>query len=140
MFIGIQKFILTAQAIPIDIQFKMVKAKKIYRQTYNECAICGSQQNLETHHIRPVHINPELACDYKNFITLCDPQNNGCHRWKGHFGNFTSNWNDFIKEMALENRWFYINKGLPFMFRIPLLNPEDFWNRIPVEVLLLSPQ
>lgn len=36
-----------------------------------DCAACGSNENLNVHHIKPFHENPELELDPSNLITLC---------------------------------------------------------------------
>ena len=84
--------------------YEMTKAKRAYRKLFPECAICGNRKYLEVHHVKPVHIYPNLACDPNNFITLCDAKNNSCHRWIGHFGNFRHEWNEEIREYALISR------------------------------------
>ena len=35
------------------------------------CAACGSRKDLNVHHVKPFHSNPELELDMKNLITLC---------------------------------------------------------------------
>lgn len=40
-----------------------------------KCQMCGSKANLETHHIMPVSVRPDLASRLWNGITLCRP----CH-------------------------------------------------------------
>ena len=84
--------------------YQMTKAKRAYRVLYPECAVCGNQRFLEVHHVKPVHVYPELACDPENFITLCDAKNNSCHRWIGHLGDFRNKWNKGIREYALISR------------------------------------
>jgi hypothetical protein len=92
-------------ALSIPTQWEMTKAKRAYRDAHPECAICGNRKYLEVHHVIPVHVDHTLACDLDNFITLCDPKNNGCHRWFGHFGNFRSKWNLEIREFAIKSRY-----------------------------------
>lgn len=90
---------------PTD-QYKISKAKKLYVTTHSECAICGNIKNLEVHHVIPVHINLELGCNQSNFITLCDSNNNSCHRWLGHFGDFKNKYNLKIRQYAIATRLF----------------------------------
>ena len=56
------------------------------------CAACGRRQNLEVHHVMPVHVAPELELDPTNLITLCDAGEGGCHLRFGHL-MFWKSWN-----------------------------------------------
>lgn len=63
--------------------------RKQHLSTNNRCIACGSTKKLEVHHIKPVHLYPDLELDLDNLVTLCaDP----CHIVFGHFMNFKS-WN-----------------------------------------------
>jgi hypothetical protein len=106
MTFHIKKEILNFKSIPVFTQYEMIKAKKNFVLNFSECAICGSTKDLECHHIHPIHLYPDLALDNKNFITLCDSSNNGCHRWFGHMGNFCTLYNPHIREYAMCNRLF----------------------------------
>lgn len=68
------------------------KVRAIYLKTHTTCAVCNGTVNLELHHIKPFHVNPELELDPTNFITLCESGKNGinCHLLVGHLGNFKS--------------------------------------------------
>jgi 5-methylcytosine-specific restriction protein A len=68
------------------------------------CIACGKSKKLEVHHIKPVHLYPELELDPSNIVTLCaDP----CHITFGHFMDFKS-WNkDVVADSAA-----YLNKVL----------------------------
>lgn len=35
------------------------------------CEACGTEENLNVHHIKPFHEFPELELDWDNLITLC---------------------------------------------------------------------
>lgn len=96
---------------PVD-QYKITKAKRNYVQIHSECAICGSQKNIEIHHVIPVHIDLSLSCNFDNFISLCDINNSSCHRWIGHFGDFRNKWNLNIRQYAISSRLF-LNKMEP---------------------------
>ncbi len=52
------------------------------------CACCSKTENLNVHHIIPVHINPELELDKSNLIVLCQNKNLNCHLSIGHLGSF----------------------------------------------------
>jgi len=92
-------------------EYQMHKAKKAHVKKYSECAICGNRKYLEVHHIKPVHVYPHLACSETNFITLCDPKNNGCHRHLGHYSNFRSKYNTHIRELSYVCRTMLENGG-----------------------------
>jgi 5-methylcytosine-specific restriction endonuclease McrA len=66
------------------------------------CAICGSTNDLQVHHILPYHLFPDLELVETNLITLCDGVTNravGCHLRYGHLGNMT-NYNPNVRESA----------------------------------------
>jgi hypothetical protein len=48
------------------------------------CQWCGSDKNLNVHHIQPFHVKPELELDPNNLITL----SRDCHFSIGHFCNW----------------------------------------------------
>ena len=72
---------------------KVSKKRKIVSQkTYNEvyerskglCAICGTSQYLEYHHIYFRSERPDLIDDPNNGIMLCGEFANNCHKGKAH--------------------------------------------------------
>lgn len=68
---------------------KWQTVRKKHLATNSRCIACGSVKKLEVHHIKPVHLYPELELEPSNLVTLCaDP----CHIVFGHFMNFKS-WN-----------------------------------------------
>lgn len=52
------------------------------------CAVCGGIKKVTPHHIRPVHLWPELELAWDNLIPLCEA--NGCHYFVGHLRNWRS--------------------------------------------------
>jgi 5-methylcytosine-specific restriction endonuclease McrA len=71
---------------------KWPSVRKTHLENNNTCSACGRSKNLEVHHIKPVHLFPELELDADNLITLCaDP----CHIVFGHFMNFKK-WNPSV--------------------------------------------
>jgi len=85
---------------------KWSKVRKEFLKTNQRCAACGSDTDLEVHHIIPVHINPELELNSDNFITLCG---RSCHLLMGHLMDFRS-WNPSVVEdsarinLSIQNR------------------------------------
>jgi hypothetical protein len=71
---------------------KWANVRKEHLNNYGTCAACGRDKKLEVHHIKPVHLFPELELNPSNLITLCaDP----CHIVFGHLMNFKS-WNNDV--------------------------------------------
>jgi 5-methylcytosine-specific restriction enzyme A len=63
------------------------------------CRWCGSQKDLEVHHISPFHVHPELELTDANLITLCETMGVECHLRHGHFGNWKT-FNPLIRSQA----------------------------------------
>ena len=97
---NLERSYLNFKALSIPTQWQLTKAKRAYLKEHNKCAICGTNEDLEVHHIVPVHIDSRQALDPTNFITLCDWRNHGCHYVFGHFRNFKTKWNPNIREVA----------------------------------------
>ena len=101
----------------------MTKAKKEYVTSHAECAICGADKrySLEVHHQKPVHLFPDLACDFDNFLTLCD-RGQACHFKFGHLMDFRTRYNTHIREYAILSR-LHISKEYPAkVFKVPTEN------------------
>lgn len=64
---------------PRSSRWPRVREEAIRRTPY--CIACGRSKDLEAHHIRPFHLQPELELDLDNICVLCaDP----CHLVHGH--------------------------------------------------------
>lgn len=50
--------------------------KRKHRATIGKCAICGSKENLQIHHIKPIGRNPHLKYNPVNWIVVCG----SCHK------------------------------------------------------------
>lgn len=46
------------------------RVRKEHLKKFPECALTNSKIELEVHHIKPVHLFPELELDFNNLITL----------------------------------------------------------------------
>ena len=80
-------------------------ARKAHLEKFPTCAVCGSADDLEVHHIRPFHLHPDLELDPSNFVTLCESKRVAglnCHIIFGHLGNFRS-WN--VNVLADAAQW-----------------------------------
>jgi len=59
------------------------KVREEFLETNPECAICGTNKNLNVHHKKPFHLYPELELDKTNLVTLCMSKME-CHLLIGH--------------------------------------------------------
>jgi len=68
---------------PADLQWK----QDVLEKDGYECRLCGTDRDLEAHHIKPIDEHPKLRHDVKNGICVC----HDCHYYKIHGGrpNFT---------------------------------------------------
>ena len=71
------------------------KVMKQYAKAYPVCEWTGSRK-IEVHHIRPIHVRPELAADPDNMIGLGARD---VHRVVGHGGNFQM-WIPNVRELC----------------------------------------
>jgi len=80
------------------------KVRAAYLKAHPACAVCGSTEKLEVHHIKPFSQNPELELDPNNLITLCEGKKYGvnCHLFFGHLGNYKK-FNPNVRQDA--NEW-----------------------------------
>ena len=59
------------------------EARRRWLLIHPSCAACGTEKKLQVHHLKPVHLYPELELDPSNFLTLCETADN-CHHTFGH--------------------------------------------------------
>lgn len=57
---------------------------EVYKRCNGSCAICGTNQNLEYHHIYYRSERKDLIDDPNNGIMLCGEFANNCHKGKAH--------------------------------------------------------
>lgn len=81
-------------------QWPKVRAEHLKR--FPTCAACGTRENLNVHHIDPVHRNPALELDSRNLVTLCESPARNCHLCFGHLLNWKS-WNVMVR---VDAEWF----------------------------------
>jgi len=79
---------------------KWRKLEKDFLEKNSFCAVCGSKQTLNVHHIKPFHLYPELELDVNNLITLCMGKKE-CHLLIGHGADFKAYCNR-VKKYAQE--------------------------------------
>ena len=63
-----------------DIVYAKEAREILIEDANNQCEICGSDENLEIHHIKPFKTDPLEAYDLDNLVVLCHQ----CHKDKGH--------------------------------------------------------
>lgn len=73
------------------------------------CEACGSNENLNVHHIKPFHSNPELELEWSNLITLCREH----HFYIGHDpdgpnGPLKPNWKESNPNVRRDAAEFYL--------------------------------
>ena len=66
--------------------------EKHHLRLHPVCACCGTDEDLQVHHIEPFHVDPSKELDPDNLITLCRPH----HLWVGHLGSWKS-WNPKVR-------------------------------------------
>jgi 5-methylcytosine-specific restriction endonuclease McrA len=54
----------------------------VFTRDYFRCQKCGSEENLEAHHIKPFSVAPELMYIVENGLTLC----HNCHMKTDSYG------------------------------------------------------
>ena len=52
------------------------------------CAICGTTEEVEVHHVKPFHLFPQEELNPDNLVTLCNSRQH--HLLFGHLDNFRS--------------------------------------------------
>lgn len=72
---------------------KWSDVRAAYVRQNPRCVACGTNKNLNVHHIKPFHTNPELELDISNLITLCREH----HFTIGHKSNW-KNSNPNVRE------------------------------------------
>ena len=73
-----------------------------FLKDHDFCKYCGSRDDLEVHHIVPVHIEPDLELVESNLITLCMTWGKECHLKHGHLGNWKLYNKNIVKESVME--------------------------------------
>ena len=75
--------------------------KTLFEKFNYSCALCGHNNNLELHHVKPVYSHPELAYDLNNIRVLC----RRCHRLEHNTLGHTTEWRAKSKGNTLIARW-----------------------------------
>ena len=79
--------------------------RKAHLEKHKTCEVCGGDDNVEVHHVLPVHLYPELELDVTNLLSLCNGAGGGCHLRMGHLGS----WKAFNPSIRQDAKW-WLNK------------------------------
>lgn len=80
-------------------------AKTIKSRDKNRCVVCGTDNNLNAHHLLPKHTYSDLSLDLKNGITLC----RRCHRI-AHGGTYDPRYAGFNYKFGTEQENIAVNE------------------------------
>ena len=80
-------------------QWAVRKAMGEYRKAHPVCEWDGITTPIEVHHIVPVAVDPDLAADPENFISLGARRN---HLVVGHAGNFGKRYVQNVREVCAQ--------------------------------------
>ena len=64
--------------------------RKAWLKDNPTCAACGTDKDLQVHHVQAFHTDMTKELDPSNFLTLCEGMERNCHRFIGHLNNFQS--------------------------------------------------
>lgn len=76
------------------------RVRKEFLKNNSSCAVCGGTKKLVVHHIKPVHLFPELELVKPNLITLCQSRSHNDHFIFGHLLNWRSYNKEIIKDSS----------------------------------------
>ncbi len=80
---------------------RWISYRKVGLEKQDNCAVCGTKDNLEVHHITPQRRDPSRKDDPSNLITLCDKHHrNNTHSIAHGHGN-TMSANPFVRSDAV---------------------------------------
>lgn len=85
------------------------KVREEHLKRQPACRVCGRKDNLEVHHVLPVHLRPDLELVEENLLTLCEAPINH-HLEFGHLGAWKS-YNALVELDA--HAWFFKRRNRP---------------------------
>lgn len=61
--------------------------ENVLKRDHFKCCMCGSEENLEVHHIKPFAKYPKLRTTISNGVTLCNSCHKSLHKGEKRSGN-----------------------------------------------------
>lgn len=83
-------------------------SKAVRERDGNKCAVCGSSEHIQAHHIVQRKFNKELRFDIENGISLC-PKHHSFGGWSAHMGGF---WFNVWLEENRPNQFVYLKANI----------------------------
>lgn len=78
------------------------KVRAAHLKIQPTCQVCGGTDELNVHHIHPVHLHPDRELDETNLITLCEGSHHlNCHLLFGHFQSWYSYNENVVEDCKL---------------------------------------
>lgn len=77
------------------------KAMKAYAEAHPRCAWCGRDKDVDVHHRVPISVNPDLAGNPDNMISLCADR---CHLYVGHNGDYRNRFESNLLQLIEQRR------------------------------------
>lgn len=106
--------------------YKQWRGNVLLRDGY-KCVICGSEDNLEAHHVKPVAKFPDLALDINNGITLCQR----CH-YEEHNRNYNSNLETVPSLINTLHPFFRKLRDITYYMSYRTGIVKRFWKELPL--------
>lgn len=76
--------------------WRKIRAKRIGIDG-GRCRACGRKVNLQVHHIKPFHMQPDKELEMSNLVTLCGR----CHILLGHLDHWKSRNDQVVYDASL---------------------------------------
>ena len=80
----------------LHAEYAWRKARAAHIAEEPMCQMCGTEKDLDVHHVFPWHLFEDLRFDRDNFVTLCTP----CHIRFGHHWSYAKGYNPGILELC----------------------------------------
>lgn len=98
---------------------RWAKVRAEFLKENGRCAACGTDKDLEVHHIIPYHLDPTTELEYTNLITLCGKR---CHFIFGHLCDWKS-WNTDVIEDCKKYNDKLIHR--PYEIKVAQASPQN---------------
>jgi len=74
------------RAFGIPRSSKWPEVEKAFRKLHPRCEVCGTDKDINIHHLKSFATHPELELDFDNLWTVCRIH----HFWLCHLGSWAS--------------------------------------------------